>query len=210
MGFFSAILQRPAAGYNPALTRTLAMDNANFTDHFLIAMPNMVDPNFAGTLTYICDHNTDGALGVVVNRPIDLSLEKLFEQIGIKLDDEQLRQQPAYFGGPVQVERGFVLHRPLGTWSSTLTVNDQIGLTTSKDVLVAAGRGEGPEQIIVTLGYAGWGPGQLESEISQNAWLTVRADPALIFDLPPQERFSAAMHLLGIDPAMLSEGAGHA
>jgi putative transcriptional regulator len=186
------------------------MENANFTDHFLIAMPNMTDPNFAGALTYICDHNPEGALGLVVNRPIDLSLAKLFEQIGITLEDARLRDLPAYFGGPVQVERGFVLHRPVGHWSSTLSVNDRVGLTTSKDILEAAGHGDGPEQIIVALGYAGWGPGQLETEIKQNAWLTVRADPALIFDLPPEERFFAAMQLLGIDPSMLSEEAGHA
>jgi putative transcriptional regulator len=186
------------------------MEDANFTDHFLIAMPNMTDPNFAGALTYICDHNPEGALGVVVNRPIDLSLEKLFEQIGMTLEDEHLKPQPAYFGGPVQVERGFVLHSPVGNWNSTLQVNDNIGLTTSKDILEATGHGDGPEQIIVALGYAGWGPGQLESEIKQNAWLTVPADPALIFGLPPEERFAAAMQLLGIDPSMLSDEAGHA
>ncbi len=186
------------------------MENSNFTDHFLIAMPSMVDPNFAGTLTYICDHNPEGALGVVVNRPIDLSLEKLFDQIGIRLDIEGLKPQPAYFGGPVQVERGFVLHRPIGNWSSTLAVNDRVGLTTSKDILEATGNGQGPEQIIVALGYAGWGPGQLEAEIKQNAWLTVPADLNVIFALPAEQRFTAAMHLLGIDAAMLSEEVGHA
>lgn len=186
------------------------MENANFTDHFLIAMPNMVDPNFSGTLTYICDHGEQGALGVVINRPIDLSLEKLFEQIGLTLDDERLSRLPVYYGGPVQVERGFVLHRPVGEWNSTLAVNERVGLTTSKDILEATGRREGPAQILVTLGYAGWGPGQLENEIKQNAWLTVAADPDVIFDLPPEERLPAAMHLLGIDLAMLSEDAGHA
>lgn len=186
------------------------MEDANFTDHFLIAMPNMTDPNFAGALTYICDHNAGGALGVVVNRPIDITLAKLFEQIGIELGDERLKNLPAYFGGPVQVERGFVLHRPVGHWNSTLSVNDRVGLTTSKDILEAAGLGEGPPEIIVAMGYAGWGPGQLESEIKQNAWLTVPAEPDLIFDLPPQDRFYAAMQLLGFDPSMLSEEAGHA
>lgn len=186
------------------------MENANFTDHFLIAMPNMVDPNFSGTLTYICDHGEQGALGVVINRPIDLSLEKLFEQIGLTLDDERLSRLPVYYGGPVQVERGFVLHRPVGEWNSTLAVNERVGLTTSKDILVATGRREGPAQILVTLGYAGWAPGQLENEIKQNAWLTVAADPDVIFDLPPEERLPAAMHLLGIDLAMLSKDAGHA
>lgn len=186
------------------------MENANFTDHFLIAMPNMVDPNFAGTLTYICDHGEDGALGVVVNRPTDLSLDKLFDQIGIPLDDAGLGQQPVYYGGPVQMERGFVLHQPVGTWGSTLAVNDRLGLTTSKDILEAVARHEGPQRLLITLGYAGWGPGQLESEIKQNAWLTVAADPEVIFALPHQDRFAAAMQLLGIDLAMLSEEAGHA
>ena len=186
------------------------MENANFTDHFLIAMPNMTDPNFAGTLTYICEHGEQGALGVVVNRPIDLSLEKLFEQIGLELDDAALKDSPVYYGGPVQTERGFVLHRPIGAWGSTLSVHDHIGLTTSKDILEATARHQGPEQILVTLGYAGWAPGQLEEEIKQNAWLTVPADPEVIFGLPPEARLPAAMHLLGVDLSMLSEEAGHA
>jgi len=186
------------------------MENANFTDHFLIAMPNMTDPNFAGTLTYICDHGPDGALGVVVNRPIELSLEKLFEQIGIPMDNDGVRQQPVYFGGPVQIERGFVLHRPVGSWNSTLSVHDRVGLTTSKDILEATGRSEGPGQIMVTLGYSGWAAGQLEAEIKQNAWLTVPANPDVIFDMPPETRLAAAMQILGIDLAMLSEEAGHA
>ena len=186
------------------------MDNANFTDHFLIAMPNMLDPNFSGTLTYICDHGDQGALGVVVNRPIELNLESLFSQIGLELEDDQLRGDPVYYGGPVQGERGFVLHRPVGQWGSTLTVNDRVGLTTSKDILEATAQRKGPAEILVTLGYAGWGPGQLEDEIKQNAWLTVPADPEVIFALPPQERVPAAMRLLGIDLSMLSEEAGHA
>ncbi|TCS73370.1 putative transcriptional regulator [Sulfuritortus calidifontis] len=186
------------------------MDNANFTDHFLIAMPNMTDPNFAGTLTYICDHGEQGALGVVVNRPIDLSLAKLFAQIGLDLDDAEIKDDPVYYGGPVQTERGFVLHRPIGEWGSTLTVGDRVGLTTSKDILEATARHEGPGEILVTLGYAGWAPGQLEEEIKQNAWLTVPADPEVIFGLPPEARLPAAMHILGIDLSMLSEEAGHA
>jgi putative transcriptional regulator len=186
------------------------MENANFTDHFLIAMPNMVDPNFSGTLTYICDHGEQGALGVVINRPIELSMDKLFEQIGLDLVDDRLRDLPVYYGGPVQIERGFVLHRPIGQWNSTLTVNERVGLTTSKDILEATARREGPDRILVTLGYAGWGPGQLEDEIKQNAWLTVLASPDVIFELPAEERLPAAMQLLGIDLSMLSEVAGHA
>lgn len=186
------------------------METANFTDHFLIAMPNMTDPNFAGTLTYICDHGPDGALGVVVNRPLDISLEKLFDQIGITLDNDSIKTQPVYFGGPVQTERGFVLHRPVGAWNSTLSIHDRVGLTTSKDILEASGRNEGPGEIMVTLGYSGWAAGQLESEIKQNAWLTVPADPNVIFALPAENRMVAAMQILGIDLAMLSEEAGHA
>ncbi len=186
------------------------MDSANFTDHFLIAMPSMLDPNFAGALAYICDHGEQGALGVVVNRPIELNLETLFNQIGLDVDSEDLRQQAVYFGGPVQVERGFVLHRPIGDWGSTLVVNNRLGLTTSKDILEAAAHQNGPQEMLVTLGYSGWGPGQLEEEIKQNAWLTVEADPEVIFALPAKDRFAAAMHLLGIDLSMLSEEAGHA
>lgn len=186
------------------------MENANFTNHFLIAMPGMLDPNFAGSLTYVCDHGAQGAMGVVVNRPIELNLEALFNQIGLQLTDEHLKKATVYYGGPVQVERGFVLHRPVGEWGSTLSVQDVIGLTTSKDILEATARQEGPRDLMVTLGYAGWGPGQLEDEIKQNAWLTVQADPQIIFGLPPEQRFAAAMHLLGFDPAMLSEEAGHA
>ena len=186
------------------------MQPVNLTHHFLIAMSSMVDPNFAGSLTYICEHNEQGALGVVVNRPIDLTLKALFEQIDIPLADERRGGMPVYFGGPVQVDRGFVLHRPPGTWQSTLSVNGEVGLTTSRDVLQAVGEGRGPEQILVSLGYAGWAPGQLEHELGQNAWLTVAAKADLIFDLPPEARFVAAMDLLGVYPMRLSDEPGHA
>ena len=129
-------------------------DSVNLTHHFLIAMPAMVDPHFANSLTYVCEHNPDGALGIVVNKPIDMTLSALFEQIEIPLDDATLRETAVYFGGPVQIDRGFVLHRPLGNWQSTLAINDTLGLTTSKDVLEAAGRGEGPKDMFVSLGYA--------------------------------------------------------
>lgn len=186
------------------------MENANFTDHFLIAMPNMLDPHFAGSLTYVCDHGEQGALGVVINRPIELNLEALFLQIGLELTDESLKSASVYYGGPVQTERGFVLHRPVGEWGSTLSINNRVGLTTSKDILEATARQEGPPELLITLGYAGWGPGQLEDEIKQNAWLSVEADPDVIFSLPSEQRLSAAMHLLGIDLSMLSDEAGHA
>lgn len=182
----------------------------NFTNHFLIAMPGMTDPNFAHSLTYVCEHNEEGALGIVVNKPTDMTLLALFEQIEVPLNDRDLASTPVHFGGPVNVDRGFVLHRPLGNWQSTLAVRDDLGLTTSKDVLEAVGRGEGPREMIVSLGYAGWGAGQLESEIAQNAWLTVEADPNLLFDMPPEARLTAAMQLLGIDFSRLSDNVGHA
>jgi putative transcriptional regulator len=182
----------------------------DLTHHFLIAMPSMVDPNFAKSLTYICEHNDQGALGVVVNRPIDMTLGNLFEQIEIPLRDAACGRLPVYFGGPVQVDRGFVLHRPPGEWQSTLSINAQLGLTTSRDILQAVAEGRGPERILVSLGYAGWAPGQLEQELTQNAWLTVGASLEVIFELPAEQRLSAAMRLLGVDLARLSDDVGHA
>jgi putative transcriptional regulator len=186
------------------------MSSINLTNHFLIAMPNMVDPFFARTLTYLCEHNDQGALGLVVNRPIDLTLQALFERLSLGLKQRDLAGAPVYYGGPVQTDRGFVLHAPPGDWQSTLRVREEIALTTSKDILEAVGRGEGPQRMMVTLGYAGWSPGQLEHEISQNAWLTVEARDAIIFDVPAEERLPAAMELLGLDFARLSDEAGHA
>jgi putative transcriptional regulator len=187
-----------------------ATPTANFTHHFLIAMPAMADPHFSNTLTYVCEHNEDGALGIVVNKPTDMTLSSLFEQIDVPLDDAELRKRPVHFGGPVQVDRGFVLHRPLGNWQSTLAVDDEVGLTTSKDVLEAVARGEGPKDVLVSLGYAGWSAGQLEQEIAQNAWLTVAADPGVLFEMPVEEKLPAAMRLLGIDFSRLSDDVGHA
>ena len=182
----------------------------NLTHHFLIAMPAMADPHFAHTLTFVCEHNEDGALGIVVNRPIEMTLSSLFEQIEVELPDTPLSRSPVLYGGPVQMDRGFVLHRPLGNWQSTLAVSDDVGLTTSKDVLQALARGEGPRDVLVSLGYAGWSAGQLEQELAQNAWLTVDADAGVLFDVPPEERLPAAMSKLGIDFSRLSEDVGHA
>lgn len=182
----------------------------NLAQHFLIAMPAMADPHFSRTLTYICEHNDQGALGIVVNRPLDMTLQALLEQVSLSPTGGSFGTVPIHFGGPVQVDRGFVLHAPLGQWQSTLAVSPEIGLTTSKDILQAVARGEGPGKLFVTLGYAGWAPGQLENELAQNAWLTVQASADVIFDLPAEKRLSAAMSLLGIDFASLSEQAGHA
>ena len=186
------------------------MAQVNLTNHFLIAMPNMADPYFARSLTYICEHDEKGALGVVVNRPIEMTLGALFERLSLPLSSQILVNAPVYFGGPVQTDRGFVLHQPLGQWQSTLSVGDAVGLTFSKDILEAVGQGGGPERMLVTLGYSGWAAGQLENEIKQNAWLTVEAKDGIIFDTPIEERLPAAMKLLGIDFARLSEEAGHA
>jgi len=186
------------------------VSSVNLTHHFLIAMPSMADPYFSKTLTYICEHNDQGALGLVVNRPIDMTLKALFERLSLQMKDRKSADAPIYFGGPVQTDRGFVLHAPAGDWQATLKVRDLIGLTTSKDILEAVGRGEGPEKMLVTLGYAGWSPGQIEHELSQNAWLTVEARDGIIFDMPAEERLPAAMELLGLDYARLQDSAGHA
>ncbi|CAB1367415.1 YqgE/AlgH family protein [Denitratisoma oestradiolicum] len=186
------------------------MDIVSLTHHFLIAMPAMADPNFFRTLTYVCEHNADGALGVIVNRPTDMSLATLFERVDIPLDATDIGELPVYFGGPVQTDRGFILHRPPGDWQSSLNIRDELALTSSRDILLSMGATGKPEDVLVTLGYAGWSAGQLEWELAQNAWLTVQADPHVIFGLPPEERLPAAMQLLGVDFANLSEVAGHA
>jgi putative transcriptional regulator len=201
---------RAHAGAEHYNTGRASMAQVNLTNHFLIAMPNMADPYFARSLTFICEHNDQGALGVVVNRPIEMTLGALFERLSLPLTSQILLREPVYFGGPVQTDRGFVLHQPLGKWNSTLSVRDQVGLTTSKDILEAVGQGGGPNKMLVTLGYSGWAAGQLESEIKQNAWLTVEATDAIIFETPAEERLPQAMKLLGIDFATLSEEAGHA
>lgn len=195
--------------YNRLMTEA-STAGVDLTRHFLIAMPNMTDPHFAKSLTLVCEHNDQGALGVVINRPIDLDLHTLLEQISIKPSDDRFKAVPVHFGGPVQVDRGFVLHAPVGGWQSTMTVGDTMGLTTSKDILEAVARGDGPERMLITLGYAGWGPGQLESEIAQNAWLTVPASDKVIFDMAAEDRLTAAMKLLGVNYANLSDVAGHA
>jgi len=186
------------------------MSQIDLSHHFLIAMPAMTDAVFSKTLTYVCEHNEQGALGIVINKPINLTLAELFAQIKLPLNPTELANLPVHFGGPVQTDRGFVLHEPEGEWQSTLLVKGQIGLTTSKDILEAVGLGKGPQKILVSLGYAGWAQGQLEHEISQNAWLSVPASEHILFDLPAEERLAAAMTLMGVDYATLSAESGHA
>jgi len=193
----------------------MSLDNMNLTGHFLIAMPNLTDPYFAKSVTFICTHNQDGAMGIVINRPTDMTYETLFEKINIKLEHTPIANDPVLYGGPVQPERGFVLHEPFGDWDSSIIINDKTSLTTSKDILEAVAVGAGPKKLIFSLGYAGWTPNQLEQEIAQNSWLSVQAKDIetlnkVLFDTPHEEQFNAAMSLLGFDPAMLSDVAGHA
>ena len=192
----------------------MASDGINLTNQFLIAMPGMADDTFSGTVVYLCEHSDKGALGLVINKPIDITLANLFEKVDLSLEGSELAEQPVYFGGPVQTERGFVLHEPQGregqTFSSTLQVPGGLEMTTSKDVLEAMSHGLGPRRVLVTLGYSGWSAGQLEDEIGRNGWLTVAAEPGIIFDTPVDQRYERALGLLGIDPRMLSQEAGHA
>jgi putative transcriptional regulator len=183
---------------------------SNLSNHFLVAMPGLADPNFGGSVVLIAEHGPEGALGVVINRPMEIDLATLFERVDLRLDRAGRGAAPVYYGGPVQMDRGFVLHRPVGSWGSTVQVGEEVGLTSSKDILEAYAAGEGPEHMMVTLGYSGWGPGQLEDEIARNSWLTAPATPEVIFDTPVELRLNRAFGLLGIDPAFLSSAVGHA
>lgn len=184
------------------------------TGHLLIAMPAMQDPNFSRTVTYICEHTEQGALGIVINRPLTMDLGEIFDQLSLDSSDPELARQRVLQGGPVHQERGFVLHEPSeaaeSDFDATLAVTDAIRVTTSQDILSAMARGNGPRRAIVALGYAGWGAGQLENEIAQNAWLSVPATPTIIFDTPFELRWQESTRLLGFDPSTLSHQAGHA
>lgn len=186
----------------------------NLTNQFLIAMPGMKDGNFAGAVVYMCEHNDKGALGLVINRPIDINLKNLFEKVDLSLERADLASTPVFFGGPVQTERGFVLHESLdaegGHYNSTLKIVEGLEMTTSRDVLEALSNGAGPRKVFITLGYSGWSAGQLEEELSRNGWLTVDAEPGIIFDTPVEQRYDRALSLLGIDRNFLMGEAGHA
>ena len=194
-----------------ALTDTTSMGITNsLSNHFLIAMPALDDPNFHHTTTFICEHDEDGALGVVINRPLNMRLAEILKYMDIDPGSEEISATPVYMGGPVQSDRGFVLHEPSGDWEATLKVTDTIGITSSRDILQAIAAGEGPERAIVTLGYAGWGAGQLEQELADNTWLSGPASSKIVFDTPSEQRWEAAAALLGIDLNLLSGDAGHA
>lgn len=231
----------------------------NLTNHFLIAMPGLNDDWFGKSVVFMCEHTPKGALGLVINKPSDVTLGDLFKKLELPLRRDDLAQMPVLRGGPLQLERGFVLHTPMGrgtsvgsddtppavaqalrvalqmaeanalknedgdppdeasdsdaeplAYSSTVRISDELEMTTSRDVLEAVSSGAGPAQVLVTLGYASWGEGQLESEVGENSWLTVQADPALLFATPVEHRYDKAMALLGLQPWMLAPGSGHA
>ncbi|NQW94901.1 MAG: YqgE/AlgH family protein [Polaromonas sp.] len=190
-------------------------DSINFTHHFLIAMPGLEDAMFSKSVIYMCEHSERGALGLVINKPSDINLKNLFDKVELPLHRADLTLAPVFQGGPVQTERGFVLHECMmpgdeSIYASTMTIPGGLEMTTSKDVLEALSTGNGPRKIFVSLGYSSWGEGQLESEISDNSWLTVAADPAVIFDTPVEQRYDKALLLLGLQSWMLSPEAGHA
>jgi putative transcriptional regulator len=194
----------------------MTLENINLTGHFLIAMPALNDPYFSKSVTFICTHSEDGAMGVVINRPTDLTYDALFEKINLELNNAELAQKPVLYGGPVQPDRGFVLHEPDGVeWDSSITIAKNTALTTSKDILEAVAQGTGPEKMLLTLGYAGWTPGQLEQEIAQNSWLSVQPKDIsslhdILYNTQHEKKLDATMALLGINFGMLSDEAGHA
>ena len=193
-----------------------SQDASHLANQFLIAMPGMVDDNFAGSVVYVCDHTQNGAMGLVINRPTDVDLATLFDKIDLQLEIQPIAGEPVYFGGPVQTDRGFVLHEQgsLPHYSSSLRIPDGLAMTTSKDILEAVVAGYGPQRFLMTLGYAGWSAGQLEDEIARNGWLNVSAPTDqmvdIIFDTPDEYKHDKVLALLGIDPGFLSAEAGHA
>ena len=184
--------------------------DSSLTNQLLIAMPGMDDPNFSTTVTLICEHNDEGALGIVINRPLDLKLAGLFEQLHVEDPDPRAADSPVVMGGPVGPKRGFVLHDPGAAFENSLVVSDDIHLTLSRDIIDAMATGEGPEKSLVALGYAGWEPGQLENEMLANSWLNVPASTDIVFDTPFNERWGMAARTLGIDISQISPNAGHA
>ncbi|WP_396435022.1 YqgE/AlgH family protein [Limnohabitans sp.] len=187
--------------------------------HFLIAMPGLEDETFARSVIYMCEHSARGAMGLIINKPSDISMRLLFDKVELPLRREDLMQNPVGHGGPVQTERGFVLHDPMSldkpeqdgsAYASTLSMPGGLEMTTSRDVLEALSSGAGPRRVLVTLGYASWGEGQLESELGENAWLTVPASAEVIFEVPMAERYDRALDLLGLKSWMLSPDVGHA
>ncbi len=187
-----------------------AEEIGSLTIHLLLAMPSLVDPNFAQTVTLICEHTELGALGIVLNKPLPMRLSEVLAQMKLEASSELIAARPVLRGGPVNTDRGFVVHRPGGQWDHTHKVSDTVQVTTSRDVLAAMARGEGPGDALIALGYAGWDSGQLEREIRDNAWTSMPVDGRVVFELPFEERWAGAWRVLGIDVEQLSLVAGHA
>ncbi|MFV1982745.1 MAG: YqgE/AlgH family protein [Thiohalomonadales bacterium] len=184
----------------------------NLRNNFLIAMPTMADPNFFRSVTYLCDHNSEGAMGIMINRPLNINLSDIALQIGStqNLIKPECNGIPIFDGGPVSNDRGYILHTPHGKWQSSMKISDNVSLTTSQDILEAIISGNAPEKFFIALGYAGWGEGQLEYEIAENAWLSGPSDNGILFDSPVAERWTSSAHLLGFDMSNLSSDIGHA
>jgi putative transcriptional regulator len=180
------------------------------TDHFLIAMPGLMDENFNQAVTYICEHNENGTFGIIINRQSAVTLDEVMHQMKIPYHPDKAVVTPIFNGGPVQANRGFILHRPTGSWDSSLIINDSVALTTSRDILEAIAGNKGPQDTIIALGYAGWAPGQLEQEMAANAWLSCPAEQQIIFETPLEDRWQAAASLIGIDLQLISSDPGHA
>ena len=194
-------------------------ESLNLTHHFLIAMPGMQDELFGRSVVYVCEHNDKGARGLIINKPSDISMDKLFDKVDLLLRREDLHTTPVFHGGPVHTERGFVLHDRVvlddsagdeSAYASSLNIPGGLEMTTSRDVLEALSTGAGPKRVLVSLGYASWSEGQLESEITENSWLTVSADASVIFETPVEQRYDSALALLGVQPWALSAAAGRA
>jgi putative transcriptional regulator len=186
------------------------MTDNSLTNHFIIAMPGLMDENFNQAVTFICEHDDNGTFGIIINRESEISLDDVMQQMKIPYHPDKAHLEPVFTGGPVQANRGFVLHRPIGNWESSLIVNDSVALTTSRDILEAIADNKGPDDNIITLGYAGWGPGQLEQEMADNTWLSCPADEQIIFNTPVEKRWQAAANLIGVDLQLMSNDAGHA
>ena len=197
------------------MTTQKKSDILSLSNHFLIAMPSLNDPNFEQSVSYICEHNDEGAMGIVVNRPLDINFADLCEQLDIEVTDNEIANYPIFDGGPVEMDRGFILHTPLGEWESTIAVTKDIGLTMSQDIIEAIANGYSsdnnpPKHLIITLGYAGWSEDQIEEEIASNTWLNVTATDKILFHTPIENRWTAAAASMGINLQTLSSDIGHA
>lgn len=187
----------------------LMAENTFLSNQFLIAMPTLADPSFFHTVTYLCQHNEDGALGIVINRPAGMTLGDIFKQMDIKVTANKTKEVAIYAGGPVQQDRGFVIHNAGGEWDSSIKISETIALTTSRDILEAIATGAGPSLYLIALGYAGWGAGQLEREVSNNAWLNAPCATDILFTMPSAQRWNKAAKQIGVDINLLTTQAGH-